>query len=258
MSTPQTVKAQIQSLIDQANATTGNEDTDLTSAVGALVSGFGQGGSGEDESVLTYKHLGSIYYLFCRFTFPETIKEVVIDVEEPLYNYLAYAFKDSKGCEKVTVKVKNLDPNIVYDCSSMLMNSEIVELDLTGIEGENGIYISVLNYAFSNASKLKIIKGNLNTSKIQNIWAYNNAFVCSNSQLEEIRFVENGIGAGGISFKYCKKLSDASIQSITDGLVDLTGQTAQNIEFSKTFEVKLTNEQKATITNKNWNLLFTS
>lgn len=34
-----------QSLIDQANATTGKEDTDLTSAVGSLVSGFGQGGS---------------------------------------------------------------------------------------------------------------------------------------------------------------------------------------------------------------------
>lgn len=39
-------KQRTQSLIDQANATTGNEDTDLTSAVGSLVSGFGQGGSG--------------------------------------------------------------------------------------------------------------------------------------------------------------------------------------------------------------------
>lgn len=39
-------KQRTQSLIDQANEVTGNEDTDLTSAVGSLVSGFGQGGSG--------------------------------------------------------------------------------------------------------------------------------------------------------------------------------------------------------------------
>ena len=38
-------KQRTQALIDQANATTGKTDTDLTSAVGALVEGFGQGGS---------------------------------------------------------------------------------------------------------------------------------------------------------------------------------------------------------------------
>ena len=42
-----------QNLIDQANATTGNTDTDLTSAIGSLVEGFGQGGS-DDEKILTY------------------------------------------------------------------------------------------------------------------------------------------------------------------------------------------------------------
>lgn len=43
-------KQRTQALIDQANATTGNEDTDLTSAVGALVEGFGQGGSGGNSA----------------------------------------------------------------------------------------------------------------------------------------------------------------------------------------------------------------
>ena len=37
-------KARINSLISAANATTGKADTDLTSAVGALIAGFGQGG----------------------------------------------------------------------------------------------------------------------------------------------------------------------------------------------------------------------
>ena len=48
MSTPQSVKTQIQSLIDTANETTGNNDATLTDAVGALVDGYGSGeGSGE-------------------------------------------------------------------------------------------------------------------------------------------------------------------------------------------------------------------
>lgn len=41
-----TVKTQIQSLINLANTTTGNQDTNLTDGVNALVSGYGQGGSG--------------------------------------------------------------------------------------------------------------------------------------------------------------------------------------------------------------------
>lgn len=45
MSNIQTVKAQIQTLINSANATTGNADTNLTDGVNALISGYGQGGS---------------------------------------------------------------------------------------------------------------------------------------------------------------------------------------------------------------------
>ena len=44
MSDINTVKAQIQSLINLANTTTGNSDTNLTDGVNALVSGYGQGG----------------------------------------------------------------------------------------------------------------------------------------------------------------------------------------------------------------------
>lgn len=46
MATADSVKAKIQGLIDSANDTTGNEDEDLTTAVQALIDGFGQGGGG--------------------------------------------------------------------------------------------------------------------------------------------------------------------------------------------------------------------
>lgn len=46
MATAESVKAKLQGLIATANATTGNADADLTTAVNALVAGFGQGGGG--------------------------------------------------------------------------------------------------------------------------------------------------------------------------------------------------------------------
>lgn len=47
-----TVKAQIQSLINKANETTGNQATNLTDGVNALVSGYGQGGSSGSDDVI--------------------------------------------------------------------------------------------------------------------------------------------------------------------------------------------------------------
>ena len=48
MSTAETVKAQMQGLIDSANAKTGGNDTTLTSAVNTLIAGFGQVGGSSD------------------------------------------------------------------------------------------------------------------------------------------------------------------------------------------------------------------
>lgn len=46
MSTAETVKAQLNVLLNQANNTTGKTDTNLTAAIASLAAGFGQGGSG--------------------------------------------------------------------------------------------------------------------------------------------------------------------------------------------------------------------
>lgn len=51
MATAETVKGKIQVLIDSSNATTGNADADLTTAVSALIAGYGQGGSDGVQSV---------------------------------------------------------------------------------------------------------------------------------------------------------------------------------------------------------------
>ena len=66
-----------------------------------------------------------------------------------------------------------------------------------------------------------------------------------------IKFVEKSIKAS-IAFAQSSLLSDESIQSIIDGLA--TVETAQTLTLHADVKAKLTDEQIAQITIKNWSL----
>jgi hypothetical protein len=72
--------------------------------------------------------------------------------------------------------------------------------------------------------------------------------------LENVTF--DGVIGKSISFYQCSKLTNASVQSAIDHLKDLTGQTALTLTFHATVGGKLTEAQKATITAKNWTLVY--
>lgn len=57
-----------------------------------------------------------------------------------------------------------------------------------------------------------------------------------------------------IRFIHSPLLSTESVQSIIDALKDLTGATAQKVYFHSTVLAKITDEQFATITAKNWTM----
>lgn len=78
-----------------------------------------------------------------------------------------------------------------------------------------------------------------------------NAF-SNNPKLQNIT-IEGEIGAN-FSTATSPALSDASVQSIIDHLVDLTGSTSQKVSFHSTVTAKLTEEQYNTITAKNWTI----
>lgn len=67
--------------------------------------------------------------------------------------------------------------------------------------------------------------------------------------------IEGTIGKD-ISLGASNLLTDASVQSVIDALKDLTGATAQTLTFHKDVGNKLTEEQKAAITAKNWTLVY--
>lgn len=71
--------------------------------------------------------------------------------------------------------------------------------------------------------------------------------------LQNILFVEASIKKS-VSFSNSPLLSDASIQSIIDGLADLTDSTSPTLTLHADVKAKLTETQIATITNKNWTL----
>jgi hypothetical protein len=71
------------------------------------------------------------------------------------------------------------------------------------------------------------------------------------TSLVDIRFAPNTIKLS-IDFRSCPNLSAETIQSIIDGLADLTGGTAQTLDLHSDIVNKLSIEQLTQIANKNW------
>lgn len=72
--------------------------------------------------------------------------------------------------------------------------------------------------------------------------------------LENVTF--EGIIANDISFADSFKLSNVSVQSVIDHLKDFTGQTGKTLTLHAYVGREVTEEQKATITAKNWTLVY--
>ena len=135
-----------------------------------------------------------------------------------------------------TSKGRNFNGMFLY-CSNL---TTIPQLDTSNNTNFNGM--------FHSCSNLTTIP-QLDTSNSKNL--YNIFYNCTS--LEHINFAAECIKLS-ISFAQSPLLTEESIQSIIDGLADLTGQTTQTITFHSDVKNKLTEEQIAMITSKNWTL----
>ena len=95
--------------------------------------------------------------------------------------------------------------------------------------------------AIAKAFDLPIEKGEIDYKAFQD---------CTN--LKNIKLT--GSVGKSISFGHSQYLTDESIQNIIDVLMDRTGQTASVLTLHNNVKAKLTEEQIATITSKNWTL----
>lgn len=149
-------------------------------------------------------------------------------------------------CPKITVYVSEKCTNMAhaFRYGGFDETSTIEEIEVLGDTSK----ITSYNQAFYYRPLLKRIKGYFDFSSCTNVSNMFGGCVC----LQEFYPVANTIKVP-ISFANSPNLIPECKQAIIDGLADLTGQTTQTITFYK--NIVLTEEQKATITLKNWTLV---
>lgn len=103
---------------------------------------------------------------------------------------------------------------------------------------------------FNGRISLEEVIGELDFSGIKDIYEQNSPFTRCTS-LVEIRFTKESIKFN-LSFKQSSKLSDESIQSILDGLANVS--TTQTLDLNSEVYAKLTEEQKQSATDKGWTI----
>lgn len=192
-------------------------------------------------------------------TYAEKINEISGNISDNYYDTFWDNFQDygnrtdyrdafTKGWTD-----ENYNPKYPITCadngasSIFTYNDEItdtkVDIDVSNIT-------TGVQHIFNGCKALKTIKKLIVSDLVTSYYAsFSN---CNN--LENITF--EGEISISISFSNSSKLSDLSIQNIIDHLADLTGGTAQTLTLHATVGEKLTDEQKATITAKNWTLVY--
>lgn len=107
--------------------------------------------------------------------------------------------------------------------------------------------------AFAGRCGLEIIDGkplDFSANTTSSINPFNRCYA-----LTDFRVVAETISQS-FGLSSCPNLSTETIQSIIDGLADLTDSTTQTLTLHATVGANLTDEQKAAITAKNWTLAY--
>ena len=156
---------------------------------------------------------------------------------------LRYAFRTTNLKEIILSSTKK---GIISNFDSICQNSTLERFDFTELDIS---LTSALN-AFNNCINLVTVAGVI---KFVDGYCGVSSMFNGCTALRDVTFFERTI-TKNLSASQSPNLSDASIQSIIDGLADLTGQTAQTLTFHADVKAKLTEEQIATITSKNWTL----
>lgn len=200
----------------------------------------GKSAGGYEQVIYNMSQLGNAWY---NAVFPENT-ELVLKIKNVCN--ITSAFNNVTGLKSVKLIADNIpETAIIAVTSAFYACADIETIDLT----EFGRKISAANHFVYNANKLKSILGALDMSACP---LFSQTF--GSGSLEDVEFVPNTIKIS-IAFNRCGNLTDKSIQSIIDGLADLTGGTTQTLDFSAGVVAKLTDEQWEQIINKNWSAI---
>lgn len=197
-------------------------------------------GSADDTNILQYATFVNAA-LFRNAVFPENT-EMQMKVKGSSYSGFTYMFFSSNiySLKFETENPTQITANGMFQACSKLVSVYFLNEEI-GFDNVNSM--------FDDNRRLKTVRGKINLSTAKNIGGM--FYRCE--ALEDVEFTPLTIKLS-ISFAESSKLSNTSIQSIIDGLADLTGQTTQTLTLHVDVKSKLTQEQIATITSKNWTL----
>ena len=183
-------------------------------------------------------------YLFNSATFPDGY-ELTINAPNFMENANRLV-RFATGVKKVTLKgnTANNTASLQYAFNSA-QSLEIVDASEWGAGGLKPTYF---NNTFTDSRALHTILGEIDCSALVNV----NSTFGGALALKEIR-IKAGTLARSFSFINSSLLSAESIQSIVGGLADLTGAATQTLTLHA--NIVLTDDQKATISSKNWTLV---
>lgn len=198
---------------------------------------------------------GMFAYLTSAYTFDEETSD----------SYMLYINRPNFTTIPLIDTSKGIDFSSMFACCAML--TTIPQLNtsngkdfnymfngctnLTTIPLINTSNGTSFNYMFYKCTSLTTLP-QLNVSKGTSFnYMFGSSTTNSCTSLTTISFVENCIGAN-ISFKYCDALSHDSLISILNGLKTVT--STRTCTLGATNLAKLTDEEKAIATQKNWTL----
>jgi hypothetical protein len=151
---------------------------------------------------------------------------------------------NTRGCRTVIISGNANNEAVSFNGTFMqCWDVEVIDFSKFYLKGSN------FTNTFYNARKLREIKGMFDFSEKPSV---GNIFLTTPA-LEELRIKEKTLH-GSMTLSSSPLLSDASIQSIIDGLADLADQTSQKVSFHSTVLAKLTDGQLEQITAKNWTI----
>lgn len=233
-------------LRDKADAVTGESSATLAGAVDALIAGFGAGGE-SGENWLDY--VSGMQNMFSRVALPEIV-DITVGSKLPSFAGSAgSAFYNTTGVKQLKWDIGCNTTGFSMDSCFRGCSAEILELPFLETTP-----ITNFNRCFYEMPNLREIRTPINASGNPSFnYCFNTYGGATNIEL--VMFVPGTIMVS-ISFSYCEKLNDTSIQSIIDGLADLTGGTAQTLTLHATVGAKLTDTQKTAISAKNWTVTY--
>lgn len=163
-----------------------------------------------------------------------------------------YLIRNAKGIKSLKVICGANAPTTTYlDSIARIVagESELERIDFS--EAQQLLVPNTMTRTFEWRKGLKEVLGEFDMTECTAVGSIAAQCVA----LETIRF-KAGTIQKSLSLEFSPLLTDATIQNIIDGLADLTGGTAQTLTLHADVGSKLTEEQKASASAKNWTISY--